>query len=70
MGIWKASLTIRIRPDLRTKMVEFAEAEHTRTDANSEASRKRCLSGLGSNSKKELCRKAERPMGVLGTRSK
>jgi hypothetical protein len=27
MGIWKASVTIRIRPDLRTEMVEFAERE-------------------------------------------
>ncbi len=28
MGEWKASVTIRIRPSLRSELIEFAENEH------------------------------------------
>ncbi len=28
MGEWKASVTIRIRPSLRSELIEFAEKEH------------------------------------------
>ncbi len=65
MGEWKAQISVRVRQQLWREMEEFAYEDRRKLGNVAET-----LLEWAWEQFKELCRKAERPMGVLGTRSK